>query len=431
MKKVLIITYYWPPAGGPGVQRWLKFVTYLPEFGYDPIVYVPENATYPIVDEKLLVQVPESIKIVRRPIFEPYRIAGLLGGKDVGRISSGIIPAKSRQSFFQRVALWVRGNMFIPDARVFWVNPSVKFLRKHIAENSIDTIITTGPPHSLHLIGMKLKQQNPKLRWLADFRDPWTTIGYQKALKLSRSSSRKHVESERAVLQSADEIIVTSPSTKTEFQAKTNRPIHVITNGYDLQPRQSEPMSGKFTVSHIGSLLSERNPGILWEAFSELIHEIQGFSDDFQLQLIGTVSQEVIGTLSELGLMKFVEIPGYVSHEQAVNYQRQTQVLLLIEIDSEITKSIIPGKVFEYIVSGRPILAIGPKGSDFAAIVTETQTGIFVHYDEKDKVKSFLKSSYESFKSGSLKISPVGTEKYSRKNLTAQLATVLDHGNSR
>lgn len=430
MKKVLIITYYWPPAGGPGVQRWLKFSTYLPQFGYDPVVYVPKNPTYPIVDEELLEQVPE-VEIIKRPIFEPYGLAGLLGGKSVGKISSGIIPVKSKQSFFQKAALWIRGNLFIPDARKFWVKPSVKFLREYLAENSIDTVLTSGPPHSLHLIGLKLKQQTPKLRWLADFRDPWTTIGYQKELKLSSASQRKHRDLERAVLQSADDIIVTSPSTKDEFKTKTNRPIHVITNGYDLQPTPSSPISGKFTVSHIGSLLSERNPRALWKALSELVRELPGFADDFRLQLVGAVSQEVIDTLSELGLRQFVETPGYVSHEQAVRYQRESQLLLLIEIDSDITKGIIPGKVFEYIASGRPILAIGPKDSDFARIIGETQTGIFTTYDESAKIKSFLASSYKTYQSGSLTVLAVGIEKYSRKNLTAQLAAVLDHGNSR
>lgn len=430
MKKVLIITYYWPPAGGPGVQRWLKFSTYLPQLGYEPVVYIPENPTYPIVDENLLDQVPD-VTIVKRPIFEPYRLAGMLGGKSVGKISSGIIPVKSKQSFFQKAALWIRGNLFIPDARKFWVKPSVKFLQKYLVENSIDTVITSGPPHSLHLIGLRLKQQNPKLRWLADFRDPWTTIGYQKELKLSSASQKKHQELERTVLQSADDIIVTSPLTKSEFQSKTNRPIHVVTNGYDLQPNVSSVIGGKFTVSHIGSLLSQRNPRALWQALSELTRELPGFADDFRLQLVGAVSQEVIDTLDEFRLRQFVDMPGYVSHQQAVGYQRESQLLLLIEIDSEITKSIIPGKVFEYIASGRPILAIGPKGSDFAGIIDETKTGIFATYDGSDKIKSFLAYSYQSYKSGSLTVSAVGIEKYSRKNLTVQLAAVLDHGNSR
>lgn len=431
MKKVLIITYYWPPAGGPGVQRWLKFATYLPQFGYEPILYVPKNPTYPIVDEKLSNQVPQGIQVLRKPIFEPYGLAKIFGKKSIGNISSGIIPAKGKQSVMQKAALWIRGNFFIPDARKFWVKPSVKFLTSYLTKNEIDTVITTGPPHSLHLIGLKLKQQNPKLRWLADFRDPWTTIGYQKELKLTSASQKEHESLERAVLQSADEIIVTSPSTKKEFETKTTHPIHVITNGYDTEPSTPKVLSGKFTLSHIGSLLSERNPEILWTSLKELTDEIPTFKEDLRLQLIGKVSQEILDSIDRFGLTDYTSTPGYVSHEQAVIFQRNSQVLLLIEIDSEITKSIIPGKVFEYITSGRPILAIGPEDSDFASIIAQTQTGTFTTYREKEKLKNTLRELYLQYKNGALSVTPFGIEKYSRKNLTAELAAVLDHGHRR
>src|SRR5690606_36182306 len=172
MKKVLIITYYWPPAGGPGVQRWLKFVKYLPEFGIEPVVYIPKNPTYPIIDQAMLDEVSPTLTIVKQNMFEPYGFASFITGKNIQKISSGIIPTARKQTFFERVFLWIRGNMFIPDARVFWVKPSVKFLGRYIAESNIDTIITTGPPHSLHLIGMKLKAKHG-VRWTADFRDPW------------------------------------------------------------------------------------------------------------------------------------------------------------------------------------------------------------------------------------------------------------------
>jgi len=180
-KKLLIITYYWPPAGGPGVQRWLKFVKYLPDFGIQPFVYVPENPTYPIVDEGLVKDVSVKAIILKNTIFEPYQLAGFVSKKETKKISSGIIPATKKQTFIEKMMLWVRGNLFIPDARKYWVNPSVKYLKKYIQENNIDTIVTSGPPHSLHLIGLQLKE-DLGVSWLADFRDPWTTIGYHKAL---------------------------------------------------------------------------------------------------------------------------------------------------------------------------------------------------------------------------------------------------------
>lgn len=424
MKKVLIITYYWPPAGGPGVQRWLKFVKYLPEFGIEPVVYIPENPTYPLLDPKLLDEVPSGITIVKKKITEPYAWASVFSKNKTKKISSGIIPNKRKQSFLERLMLWTRGNLFIPDARVLWVKPSVTFLQRYIKENGIDTVITTGPPHSLHLIGMHLKEKTG-IRWVADFRDPWTTIGYHKALKLSDYAARKHKELESKVMREADFLLVTSNTTQKEFKAITSRPIHVITNGYDVENITRLPLDEKFTLAHIGSFLSERNPRILWKALSELIKEEPDFKDDFQLKLIGATSQEILETIEEFRLSPFVKNKGYVSHQEAVQEQRSSQVLLLIEIDSEETKSIIPGKLFEYMVSERPILAIGPEDADFAAILKQTNTGTFALYDDKDRVKETILSYYRLYKNQNLKVYPVGLQQYSRKNLTKQLADLL------
>lgn len=423
-KKLLIITYYWPPAGGPGVQRWLKFVKYLPDFNIQPIVYIPENPTYPILDEGLQSEVSEIAIILKNKIVEPYGLASFFGKSKTKKISSGIIPNQRKQSFFERTLLWIRGNLFIPDARFLWVNPSVKYLKKYIQENNIDTIVTSGPPHSLHLIGLQLKK-DLNVKWFADFRDPWTTIGYHKALKLSSSAEKKHKALEKEVLNSADTIIVTSKTTKTEFQALTSKPIEVITNGYDVEKIEKQTLDEKFTLAHIGSFLSERNPRILWKVLNELIKENKEFKNDFCLKLIGATSQEVLDAISEFKLNDYVQNLGYVSHQEAVMHQRKSQVLLLIEIDSEDTKSIIPGKLFEYMVSERPILAIGPENSDFAEIITATNTGVFFTYDEKERLKELLLNYYQQYKTQSLKVNAVGLQQFSRKNLTQQLAKLI------
>lgn len=423
-KKLLIITYYWPPAGGPGVQRWLKFVKYLPDFNVQPIVYIPENPTYPIIDRGLESEVSEKAVILKHKIFEPYGLASFFGKNKTKKISSGIIPNQKKQSFLEKILLWVRGNIFIPDARFLWVKPSVKYLKKYLQENNIDTIVTSGPPHSLHIIGLQLKQELG-VTWLADFRDPWTTIGYHKALKLSSYAEKKHKALEHQVLNTADTIIVTSKTTKAEFEAITSKPITVITNGYDVEQVTKQPLDEKFTVAHIGSFLSERNPRILWKALEELTKENQDFAADFQLKLLGAVSQEVLDTITEFKLNDFVLNLGYVSHQEAVAHQRKSQVLLLIEIDSEDTKSIIPGKVFEYMVSERPIIAIGPEDSDFAEIITSTNTGVFFTYDEKEKLKGLLLKYYQDYKANNLKVHAVGLQQYSRKSLTEQLAKLV------
>jgi len=424
MKKVLIVTYYFPPAGGPGVQRWLKFVKYLPDFQYEPIVYVPQNPTYPIVDKGLLAEVSDQLTLLKQPIWEPYGLASFFSKKKINKISAGIIPSNKKQSLLEKIALFVRGNLFIPDARVFWVKPSVAYLQDYCLSNQIDTIITTGPPHSLHLIGLALQQQMG-LKWVADFRDPWTNIGYHKALKLLPWAQRKHKRLEQQVLQSADAIIVTSATTKTEFEALTSRPIEVITNGYDIATETSLQLDVKFSLAHIGSLLSARNPIVLWEALAELLQELPDLAQHLQLNFIGTTSQEVKDALAHYGLAKYMQDFGYVSHQEAVRFQKESQVLLLIEIDSPDTKLILPGKLFEYLVSGRPILAMGPAGSDFASIITETQTGAFFTYNQKAAVKAYIHSCYSNYLAGNLKVSPQGIEKYARKNLTKQLVQLL------
>ena len=424
MKKVLIITYYWPPAGGPGVQRWLKFVKYLPDFGIQPIVYIPENPTYPILDEELVSEVSDKAIILKKKIFEPYGFASIFSRKKTKKISSGIIPNQKKQSLLEKLFLWIRGNVFIPDARVFWVKPSVLFLEKYIRENEIDTIITSGPPHSLHLIGLALKERT-KAYWIADFRDPWTTIGYHNKLKLSASAAKKHKELESIVLNEADQILVTSQTTKKEFEVLTTKPIEIITNGFDVEKVARQPLDEKFSIAHIGSFLSERNPRILWKCLKEIIKENPDFKKDFELKLIGAVSQEVLDALAEFRLNSYVNNLGYVSHKTAVEHQKKSQVLLLVEINSEDTKSIIPGKLFEYMASERPILAIGPEGSDFASIIKETNTGAFFHYDEFDALKERILAYYATYKEDNLKTYAVGLQQYSRKSLTEKLSKII------
>jgi hypothetical protein len=423
-KKVLIITYYWPPAGGPGVQRWLKFVKYLPEFGIEPIVYCPENPNYPIVDESLVNEIPEHITILKQPINEPYRLANLFSKGNAKKISSGVIPKAKKQSLIEKAMLYVRGNYFIPDARKNWVKPSVVFLSNYIKENQIETIITTGPPHSLHLIGLNLKEQLD-LRWLADFRDPWTTIGYHKALKLTKASEDKHKALELKVLNIADEIIVTSNHTKNEFQTKTRQPISVITNGYDAHSIKLERKDTLFTLSHIGSLLSDRNPTILWETLSELIKENEAFSKAFQLNLVGVVSDDVLESIYKNGLKKCLNVVGYVDHDVAIKFQMQSQLLLLIEIDSEDTKAIIPGKIFEYLISETPILAIGPEDADVEQIIMTTNTGTYFGYHQKTKLKTQILNYFKAFQNDDLKVNAIGLQPYSRKELTKRLVALI------
>ena len=425
MHKVLIISYYWPPSGGPGVQRWLKFVKYLPEFEIHPVIYIPKNPRYPITDSSLNQEIPENITIYKNKIFEPYFYAGFLSKKKTKQISSGVI-SDENPSFIEKVLLWIRGNMFIPDARKYWIKPSVRFLTGIIKKEGIDTIITTGPPHSLHLIGLELKK-NLDIKWLADFRDPWTSIGYHTKLRLTKASQRKHRQLEKEVANGCDKLLVTSNTTKAEFELITTNPVHVITNGYDI-PESELPFSAldkKFTLSHIGSLLTGRNPENLWKVLSEIISENETFRKVFQLNLIGVVGQDVLNCINDNGLEFYTRIIEYVTHEEAVNYQRRSQLLLLAEIDSPQTRGIIPGKLFEYLAAKRPILAIGPEQWEGGEIVKSTNSGIVCNYNSVADLKAVILKWFHLYQQGNLMVSSVNIKEYNRRTLTAKLAELL------
>lgn len=424
MKRILIITYYWPPAGGPGVQRWLKFVKYLKEFGIQPIIYAPLNPHYPIVDHDLMLEIPDGIKIIKQPIKEPYRFARILSKKKTKRISSGIILGK-KQSVIEKILLYIRGNYFIPDARIGWVKPSVTYLCDYLNQNPVDTIITTGPPHSTHLIGMAIKEKI-ECKWIADFRDPWTTIHYHKSLRLSKNSRAKHKNLERKVLRQADRIIVTSPTTKKEFEQISNVPILVITNGFDIEDNIVRKLDEEFTLAHIGSLLSERNPKVLWKVLSEIIIDNTDFAKNFRLKLVGSVSDEVLRSISDFGLNDHCVKQTYVSHLEAIQTQYNAQVLLLVEMDHEETRAIIPGKIFEYLAAMRPIIALGPEGSDIEGILRKTNNGTFYSYSQAESLKAQILQYFNMYKEGALNINSNGVDDYSRRTLTKKLSEFIN-----
>ena len=423
MKRALIIIYYWPPAGGPGVQRWLKFVTYFKEFGIEPVVFIPDNPHYPLQDKSIVSEIPEGIEIIRFPIKEPYGFAKIFSKKKTNQVSSGIITNKN-QSVLEKLLLWIRGNFFIPDARIGWVKPAVGFLKEYLAKNDMDIVISSGPPHSLHLIGMALKEELG-IKWVADFRDPWTTIHYHQSLRLNKRAQKKHLKLESKVLNNSDLVVVTSARTKKEFQKITSVPIEVISNGYDILEKIEPNLDAQFSIAHIGSLLTNRNPALLWEVFSELKDENKAFSKDLLIKLVGVVSEDVLKSIAAFGLTENYKTLGYVSHQEAIQIQHDAQVLLLVEMDSPETKSIIPGKLFEYVAANRPILAIGPDGSDVEGILKETNAGVYFTYTEKEKLKNQLQFYYEAYLKANLHVKSQNIEKYSRSALTKRLSSVL------
>ncbi|WP_278352111.1 glycosyl transferase family 1 [Chryseobacterium gleum] len=433
-KKILIITYYWPPAGGPGVQRWLKFAKYLPEFGWKPIIYTPENPSYPLVDETLMNDVPENIEIVRTKIWEPYQLAEKLN-KSNKKFKAGQFDVGKNQSWKSKLSIWVRGNFFIPDARVFWVNPSVKFLEKYLKENNVGTVVTSGPPHSLHLIGLGLKNKMPELKWIADFRDPWTEISYYKHLKLTKSSDKKHRQLESAVFRNADITLATSYTDAENFR-KAGANAVCITNGFDesdsgkkaegqnsekanLQIRQA------FTLSYIGVLEQLRNPENLWKTLDELIKENAEFAADFKLKFVGRIDDKILQSIENSSLKNHILNLGYLSHGKAVEEMQHSDMLLITNFPNESSRGIIPGKIFEYLASGKQILSFGPDKADVAKILKETQAGKHFGYQDTEMVKKFILEKFNLWKTGDLLENTQHIDQFSRKNLTRQLTEIL------
>jgi len=423
-KNVLVVLYYWPPAGGPGVQRWLKFTKYFREFGITPTVFAPKNPHYPIQDESLNLELPNHVKVIKSPITEPYKSSRIISKESTQTLSKGIIKEKNKQSFFQKLLLYIRGNFFIPDSRKFWIRPSVKKISKLLRSNHFDAIITTGPPHSLHRIGYHLKLKHPQLKWIADFRDPWTTIGYHHQLKLTKSAQEKHLRMEKEVLTMADHVVVTSPSTQAEFKTKTTTPVTVITNGYDDVDIEVQ-LDEHFTISHVGTLMNERNPKLLWKAIAELLDEEEHLKMHLELQFVGQVGQNIIDSLKANDLIKHSTFTGYLPHKDAQVIMHKSQLLLLIEKNMELTKSIIPGKLFEYFQARRPVLAIGPKDWDVQGLIYDQKVGETFHYEEFESIKDYVRTCYYDFLNGRLGFENSNHKKFHRRTLTEEYSKLI------
>ena len=415
--KVLIITYYWPPAGGSGVQRWLKFVKYLRDFNIEPIVFTADDPEYAIKDESLFEEIPRELEVLKQKIWEPNNLMGK--GKQT---SAGFL--NPRPTFFGQIAHYIRANYFIPDARKYWIKPSVKFLKAYLKNSDVDMIITTGPPHSLHLIGLELKKILP-IKWIADFRDPWTEIDYFHQLPLTKRSLAKHKELEEEVIQNADAVLVVGDTMRSKMEA-LNKNIHVITNGFDgVISKFQNDLDKKFTITHIGMMNADRNPKMLWEVLKDLMLKTPDFKENFRLKLVGKIAPAILNDIQFYDLENYVTIVDYLPHKEVLEVQRSSQILLLVINNVPSAKGIITGKVFEYLQAKRPILAIGPKDGDLAKIINNTNSGEVIGFEDSDELKSVILDYYNSYKTGGLSINSDNIEQYHRKNLTKQLSQVI------
>jgi len=431
LKKVLIITYYWPPSGGGGVQRWVKFVKYLREFGWEPIVFTPENPERPSIDNSLQNDIPENIQLIKNKVWEPFGIyKKLTGKKKTDKMQTAFLSEKkSKVSILENLSIWVRGNFFIPDARKFWIKPSVKLLSDFLKNNTVDVIVTTGPPHSAHMIGLSLKKEF-QIPWLADFRDPWTNIDYYNDLKLTKRADKIHHKLEKQVLETADQVVVISPGMAKEFNGIFQKDYKVIPNGYDaediLGKNNLVTTGGKFSLAHIGSLTKTRNPKNLWKALSQIINEDADFASILEIHNIGKLDINALESIKLYKLEKYLKQTDYMPHNEVVKEQQNATLLLLLVNDTPNAKLILTGKIFEYLVSGTPIICIAPTDGDAANVIKETSCGGTYGFDEVSKLKNDIYNYYIMYKQGDIASNCKNIEKYERKNLTNKMASLLN-----
>lgn len=419
MRRLLVITYYWPPTGGSGVQRWVKFCKYLPQYGWQPVVFTPSNPDVQSEDGSLLGDIPSCAEIIKRPIREPYkayrRLMPRSGASQVNPLSS------SNSSFAGRCFRALRGNLFIPDPRVSWVRPSVKFLLDYLSEHPVDAIVTTGPPHSMHLIGLELKKRTG-LRWIADFRDPWTEMFYYKHLGLTKAADRRHRRLEQEVLDGADAVIAVSPPVRDDFASVTGTPVYLVTNGFD---EDDFPSSGLvqarrggdvFTLVHTGLFAADGNPLRLWDVLADMCREDAAFASRLRIRLAGRTDSQIIDSIRSRGLGANLEDLGYLPHSDTVLEQRAADLLILpLRHEPEYAK-VLPGKIFEYLASGRPVLGIGQPDGAAARVLESCGAGSMFDWEDAGGMAGFIRSPHEA---------PHDIGMYSRRRLTEKLINLL------
>jgi len=440
-RRVLIITYYWPPQGGSGVQRWLKFAKYLGQFGWEPVIYTPLNPEMFTIDNSLEGELPKELKVIKRTIVEPYTLYKFFTGKGKASLKPGYIKSSSceksslstkESSWRERFSLFLRSNLFIPDPKILWMAPSWRFLLKYVSYNRIDAIVSTGPPHSMHLIAKKLSQKS-SIPWIADFRDPWSKMFNFKYMGHLPLTVKKIEKLERGVLNSATAVVTVTRTIAEELSNLAGgRRVEVITNGFDPADFSSPPpqLDSKFTITYTGLFMEGQNPLALWSYLGEKVKEESRFKEDLKILLVGNIDCHIVESIKSCGLEGNLEERGYLPHSKIVQLQRASQLLLLSAGVEPEAVGILTGKYFEYVASGRPILAFAPLGSELHRAIGEDGSGATFLYNQKEEMGVWLQERYREFKGGGKSLVPNlnrdSIAKYSRRELTKEMAALLE-----
>lgn len=428
-KKVLIFTYYWPPAGGVAVQRFLKFSKFLQEFGWEPIVITVNDGSYPFKDESLLKDVTPGMQVYHTNTFEPFEIYNLLQGKRGKSMPTVSVSADKQRTFFQRITEYIRANYFIPDARKGWKPYAVKEANRIMTSQKIDAIITTGPPHSTHLIGLHLKHQH-NVKWLADLRDPWTKNLINDFLPRTSSTIEKDKALEDRVLKNADAVTVISEGMAKDFKGRAVN-LHVVYNGFDEADFEVLPLTtpGFFTMRHVGNMLISMNVPELWQAISELRNEDTEFKKHFLLEIVGDAHVLPRAEFIKYGIADCVRDLGYVNHSKAIGYMKGADCLLFLVSNVPNSEVLMSGKIFEYLASGSRVLGIGPVTGNAAKLLKQCNRDEMIAFEDKEKMKAVLHQYFKKWLTSRQKFEYTGNEHliYSRRQQCGVLAQILDN----
>lgn len=427
MKKVLIISYYWPPAGGIAVHRNLKFAKYLSEYGWEPIIHTADGAEYPVLDNDNLKDIPLNSVVLKTKIWEPFNLFKFITGKKKEDRIHNVFLEEEKPTLAHKLGIWIRGNLFIPDARKFWIRPSVNSLSKFLSKSKVDLLFTNGPPQTNHMIAYKLKKKF-SIPWHADFQDPWTQVDYFPQLMLNPVSLKIHKMMEQRVFNNADKVTICSQTWKGDLESIGAKDVGVIVWGYDEDDFKNinVNLSSKFTLSHYGSLGPDRNAKNLWKAFSIIGKENPEFLDDLEIELAGFIGHAIINEIKSLGLEKNLKLFDHLSRKETLERMHRSQVLLLILNDMPNVNGRLPGKLFEYLASKRPILVVGPKESDASKIVHGVSAGYTCNFTDLDSTIEIVKNLYKRFKDAKLLANTNDISQYSNRNLTKKLAEYFD-----
>ncbi len=434
MKRVLIISYYWPPTGGSGVQRWVKFTKYLPQEGWQPVIYTPENPEQLAVDASLEAEVPAEAEIVKTRIIEPYELyRKFLRKSGHGEAAVEVNPVNAQnKSLLQKAAMWVRGNLFRPDPRCLWIGPSVRFLKNYLKDHPVDLIVSTGPPQSMHMIGRRLSLETG-LPWIADFRDPWTKIFYFKHLSMMPSTQKWHRRMEKKVLDDASAVVAVSPLVQQEFQAMTQTSVELITNGFDEcdfpEGRAEEAAGGPdndFVITHTGLFAADGNPTVLWKVLADKCKADDSFRKHLKIKLVGKTDSQITGSLEAAGLSDNVINLGYQPHAVAVEEQRAASLLILPLRKEPEYKAVLPGKLFEYMASWRPVLGIGQTDGAMSIILNTTKTGLVLDWNDEASLARFIELCWQRHLRSELTVEDADLTQFTRKELTRRMAALFD-----